>query len=213
MKFKLIALLYFLFNFSPLNAQGLPWEGYAYLGLGVSHVELDSDHRFIVSDTESWELEFDNEFAYSLIWGSRFHKHWAIELAYINFGWHENKEIPEISLPAEIVSIEGDSLGANVNFIYPIQSFEVYALLGAHSWQQDGKDGIPGDDKIGEGIDLYYGVGANFHIGKHFMLSGKLSQHQFNSSVLIRSRLDIEEFVPADFKTNMATLSFNLKFY
>lgn len=132
-------------------------EFYVGASIGQSYVEEDD----VIFDED-----FDEEdFGFKVFGGMRFHKNFAAELTYLDFG-EPDDEI--LGIDSEIDLYAWALYGVGV---LPLtDKFELFAKLGVAYWDAEGKARFMGisaknDD---DGTELAYGLGASYSLTDHF---------------------------------------------
>lgn len=164
------------------KSNDLPYEGYPYLGIGAAHSELKE------GDLEDF---FDSDVGFSLVWGSRYSKHWGFEISYNDFGDLEgvasvlitNLDSSVILVPADDLIVSTTSIGAGANFILPVRNkVDLFLSFGWHSWEYELTSASPlvSSGQAFSGNDFYYGLGATFHVNKRISLSARYNRYNLN---------------------------------
>ncbi len=124
-----------------------------YVGGGIGQSNVEEDNVIFSED-------FDEEdFAFKVFGGLRFHKNFAIELAYLDFGEPDDDILgidSEIDLHAWALYGVG---------ILPLaERFELFAKLGVAYWDAEGKAEFVGITATNheDGTELAYGLGASY---------------------------------------------------
>lgn len=130
-----------------------------YIGgsIGQSYVEENN-----VLAGEDFE---DEDFGFKVFGGYRFHKNFAVELDYLDFG-ETDDNILGIDTELDIYAVALYGVG-----ILPLsEQFELFVKLGAASWDAEADASFMGisvsDDE--DGTDLAYGLGASFAFTDQF---------------------------------------------
>ena len=125
-------------------------EGYIGVGFGQTFVD---DGNFGETDT-----------GYKIFGGARFNPYVAAELAYFDLG------DPEDDFFGIVRTFEVRAFSGWVKGILPVtEHFDLYGKLGVAHWKTDvilSPFGLPAQTTASDGIDLAYGVGSAFSIGR-----------------------------------------------
>ena len=147
--FSLFTILLLTFMLSTTAFAQQPY--YIGGGIGQSYVEEDN-----VASGQDFD---DEDFAFKLFGGYRFHENFAVEADYLDFG-EPDDDILGINLEVDLYALALYGVG-----ILPLtDQFELFAKLGIAYWdaEVDGSFlGISASDDE-DGTDLAYGLGASF---------------------------------------------------
>ena len=130
-----------------------------YVGGGIGQSYVEEDNVFAGED-------FDEEdFGFKLFGGYRFHKNFAAELDYLDFG-EPDDTILGVKSEIDLYALALYGVG-----ILPLtEQFELFAKLGVAYWDADAKVSLLGvsvsDDE--DGTDIAYGLGASFAFTDQF---------------------------------------------
>ncbi|MFO1395068.1 MAG: porin family protein [Steroidobacteraceae bacterium] len=120
-----------------------------YAGAGVGYYQLDAGY--------GWDA---GDFAWKIRAGYDFIKYFGIEVEYIDGGSPKDFD----------VSITTTGWNFSAVGRYPFNdSFNVFAKLGAMTWDAKGNHGLGSDN----GTDFSWGLGAGWNVGKHFELDAE----------------------------------------
>lgn len=135
-----------------------------YVGGGIGQSYIEQDNVFQNED-------FDEEdFAFKAFAGYRFHKHFAGEVDYLDFG-EPDDTISALGLNVR-TTIEAYALAMYLVGILPLaEKFEVFGKLGAAYWDADAEAsalGVTGRQSE-DGTDFAYGAGASYAFTDKFV--------------------------------------------
>ena len=162
MMFKVIKFfsIIILLNFASTTVFA---EKQFYVGGGVGQSYVEQDNVFLNQD-------FDEEdFAFKAFAGYQFHKHFAGEVNYLNFGEPDDTiSILGVNVDTEI---EAYAIALYLVGILPLtEKFEIFGKLGGAYWDAEAKAralGVTGRQDE-DGIDLAYGAGASYAFTERF---------------------------------------------
>ena len=148
--FVLFVALVFLSSLSTAVLAAPPF--YVGAGIGQSYVEEND-----VSPGEDFD---DEEFGYKAFAGYQFHKNFAVELDYLDFG-EPDENISGVDLKIEdlyAVALYG------VGKLPLSEQFELFVKFGAAYWEGDAKASVMGASASSseDGTELAYGLGASY---------------------------------------------------
>jgi hypothetical protein len=134
-----------------LSPPALATEGYLGVGFGQTFVD---DGAFGETDT-----------GYKVFGGARFNPYVAAEVAYFNLG------DPESDFFGIVQTFDVRAVAALLKGIWPVTPHvDLYGKFGVAYWETDktlSAFGSPAQKSSSDGIDLAYGVGAAWNIGRY----------------------------------------------
>lgn len=145
--------------------------------------------------TESDDFEDDDD-AYSVFGGIRFHRFFAAELGYTKFA-----DVDETVFSSETQGLTLSALG----YFVETDVIDVYGKLGVLRW--DSSVEVVGFDEEYDGVEGFYGLGADLTLNEYLTLRAEYS----------RFKVEIEEdevgvFEGQDFDLNYASVGIIFNF-
>lgn len=134
-----------------------------YVGGGVGQSYIEQDNVFQNEDFDEEDL------ALKAFAGYRFHKHFAGEVDYLDFG-EPDGTVTALGLDVR-TSIEAYALAMYLVGILPLaEKFEVFGKLGAAYWDADAEASALGVKarQSEDGTDFAYGAGASYKFTDKF---------------------------------------------
>ncbi len=147
-----------------------------YVGgsIGQSYVEEDN-----VLAGEDFE---DEDFAFKAFAGYRFHKNFAVELDYLDYG---DPDDDILGIDTEIEDLYAVAL-YGVGILPLSEKFEVFVKLGAAYWDGDAKATVMGMSASSseDGTELAYGLGASYAFTNRYAARVEYEEVDVDSSDL-----------------------------
>ena len=132
-------------------------EEYFYFGGGIGQSNIEQDDVIFDEDFDG------DDFAFKAFAGYRFHKHFASEVAYLDFG-EPDDTITALGIDID-TEIEAYAIALYLAGLIPIgEKFLLFGKVGGAYWDAEAKSkalGASARDSQND-IDLAYGVGASF---------------------------------------------------
>ncbi len=147
---------------------------YAGASIGESYVEENN-----VLPGEDFD---DEETAFKAFFGYRFHKNFAVELDYLNYGEIEDNIMG--------IDIEIDDLYAvalyGVGILPLTEKFELFVKLGGAYWDGEAKASVGGVSARSDenGTELAYGLGASYAFTEKFAVRAEYEEVDTDSDDL-----------------------------
>ena len=147
---------------------------YAGASIGQSYVEENN-----VLAGEDFD---DEEFAFKAFAGYRFHKNFAVELDYLDYGEPEDNIL---GIDTEIDDLYAVAI-YGVGILPLTEKFELFVKLGAAYWDGEAKASVMGVSATSDenGTELAYGLGASFAFTDKFALRAEYEEIDIDSDDL-----------------------------
>jgi OOP family OmpA-OmpF porin len=165
--YLLSALFLSILFLSPLQA-----DNKFYLGASIGENYIEQDNVFLGEDFD------DSDTGYKVFGGYQFHRNFAVEANYTEFGDTED------TIFGFDTEVEFETYGISLVGIAPITGrFDLFGKLGAAYW--DAKVKVLGLSDSENGTDLSYGLGARFNFNEKVSVRGEYEVVDANESDLL----------------------------
>jgi len=154
-------------------------QPYLGISLGQSSIDESITEGLITSGTTDGK-----DGAFKLFGGYRFHRHVALELAYVNLG--------ELSYSGDFFGtpVTGGTVKANgfnvsgVGILPLTEEFSLFAKLGLFAWEAKASDttgGAPFSAST-DGADVSFGIGASYDFTRQFTVRAEWERFKLESA-------------------------------
>ena len=152
-----------------------------YLGLSLGQSKLDESitEGLITSGTVD-----SKDTAFKLFGGYQFHRHVAIELAYVNLG-EASYSGDFLGTPVTGGSVKASGFNvAGVGILPLTEEFSLFAKLGLFAWEAKASDttgGVP-FSATADGADVSFGLGASYAFTRQFSVRAEWERFKLESA-------------------------------
>ena len=124
----------------------------------------------------------DEEFAFKAFAGYQFHKHFAVELDYLNYGEPEDNIL---GIDTEINDLYAVAL-YGVGILPLTEKFDLFVKLGGAYWDGEAKASVGGISATSDedGTELAYGLGASYAFTEKFAVRAEYEEVDTDSDDL-----------------------------
>lgn len=147
---------------APLASNAVMGEIDAYAGASVGWYGLEDD-------VEDEEFDDDNS-AFRIYAGGRFHEYFGVEAGYANFGELEGED------DAADADFQADGFEIAALGYLPIGQFSPFIKVGQLFWESETNVGpVSADD---DGNDFFFGVGAQYDVNEAFAVRLEANRYE-----------------------------------
>lgn len=149
-------------------ANNLNAASYPYVGFSIGQSTMEE----VCSGSSGVSCE-DTDTSFKVYGGAKVHRNFAFEVSYIDMG--ESVIIDGV----DTLTIEAAGLNSSVFGILPVSSnIDIFAKAGLMYWEAERSSigAFDGTIASSEGIDMTFGVGANFGISRTFALRAEVEK-------------------------------------
>jgi OmpA-OmpF porin, OOP family len=160
------------------NAQWI--KGKIYVGGAFGQTDVDSGvtQGLITSGTVDGK-----DTGFKIFGGLQFHPNFAAEAAYVDLGTvNYSGNFGALTVTNGTIDIQGFSVGV-VGSLPLGERFSLHGRVGFWGWEQEARDTTGGFpfSAMADGSDIYYGIGATFHVTKMIGVRAEWEQYKMNS--------------------------------